>query len=413
MMNFFAKYQRVLIIIGFLFLVAVLGYLLYFIFIKPTLTGAPLPGQNATSTPPGGKLPNSGKGGPNTPVATTTEGNIPSTGTTPAAIKADGGVTKTPAINDNPTINPTLTANGSGVQYYNQGDGKFYSIDSNGNAITLSDQVFYNVSNVVWAPQKNKAIIEYPDSSKILYNFTTKKQITLPSNWNEFDFSANGSQIVMKSAGVDAENNYLAVANDDGSAAKTIEQIGANADTVYDSWSPNNQTIAMYTKGIDLDRQEVFFVGLNGENFKSTIIEGRGFEPKWSTAGDKLAYSIYSSANNMKPELWTTDAQGDTIGANRRDLGVATWADKCTFVNNTTMYCGVPQSLDAGAGLFPEAAKETTDSLYQINIATGEKKLIAIPDGNYNISNLSVTTDGSSLFFQDSKTKLVHKVLLK
>jgi hypothetical protein len=413
MMNFFAKYQRVFIIIGFLLLVAVLGYLLYFIFIKPTLPSAPLTGPNATSTQTGGKLPNSGKGEPITPVSNTGTGKIPGTGTVPAAPRADGGVTQSPTINNDPAINPTLTANGSGVQYFNQNDGKFYSIDSKGNAVPLSDQIFYNVSNVVWAPQKNKAIIEYPDNSKILYNFTTKKQVTLPSNWNEFDFSANGSQIVMKSSGVDVENNYLAVANDDGSAAKAIEQIGANADTVYNSWSPNNQTIAMYTKGIDLDRQEVFFVGLNGENFKSTVVEGRGFEPKWSTAGDKLAYSVYSSANNMKPELWSTDAQGDSIGADRRDLGVATWASKCTFTDNTTMYCGVPQSLDAGAGLFPEAAQQTVDSLYQINITTGEKRLVAIPDGNYNISNLSVTKDGGVLYFQDSNTKLVHKVQLK
>ncbi|MDD4901775.1 MAG: hypothetical protein PHE24_01435 [Patescibacteria group bacterium] len=412
MMNFFTKYQRVFIIIGFLVLVAALGYLLYFIFIKPSLPSpAPQPPVTATST---GKLPISGAGGPVTPTATTGPGGIPIAPAKPVATaKAAGGLTSAPAINTAATINPTLSGNGSGVQYYNQNDGKFYRVDNNGKVTLLSDQIFYNVSNVVWAPQKNKAIIEYPDNSKILYNFDTKKQVTLPSTWNEFDFSANGSQIVLKSSNIDTENNYLAVANDDGTGRRPIEQIGANADTVYDSWSPNNQTIAMYTQGIDLDRQEVFFLGQNGENFKSTVIEGRGFQPKWSTQGDQLAYSVYSSANNLKPELWAVDAQGDSIGANRRNLGVATWASKCTFANNTTMYCGVPQSLDTGAGLFPELAQNTSDNLYQINIATGEKKLVAVPDGNYNMSNLVVTNDGSSLFFQDSNTKLVHKILLK
>jgi hypothetical protein len=412
MMNFFTKYQRIFIIIGFLLLVVALGYLLFLVFIKPSLPPANN-GPIATTTKPG-KLPPSGLGGPTTPAATTTPGGIPVSGAKPVATaKAEGGVTQAPAINDNPTVSPTLAGNGAGVQYYNQGDGKFYRVDNNGKVTALSDQIFYDVSNVVWAPQKNKAIIEYPDNSKILYNFDTKKQVTLPSHWDEPIFSPNGSQIVMKSMNVDVENNYLAIANDDGSGAKSIEQIGANADTVYDSWSPNNQTIAMYTQGIDLDRQEVFFVGQNNENFKSTVVEGRGFEPLWSTTGDQLAYSVYSTSNNLKPELWSVAAQGDSIGANRHDLGIQTWASKCTFANDATMYCGVPQNLDAGAGLFPEMAQNTADNLYQINIQTGEKKLIAVPDGTYNMSNLSVTTDGSSLFFQDDNTKLIHKVKLK
>jgi hypothetical protein len=410
--NFFAKYQRLFIIIGFLVLVFALGYLLYYIFVRPSITPAP-PGPIASTTTIG-TFPNAGKGGQGNQVATTTPSNIPGNGVNPAAAtKANGGITQTPAINNAPAVNPTLTANGSGVQYYNQNDGKFYRVDSSGKASLLSDQVFYNVSDVVWAPQKNKAIIEYPDSSKILYNFDTKKQVTLPSFWSEFDFSTDGSQIVMKSSNVDVENNYLAIANDDGSGAKSIEQIGANADTVYDSWSPNNQTIAMYTQGIDLDRQEVFFVGKNGENFKSTVVEGRGFQPLWSTAGDQLAYSVYSTTNNLKPELWSVAAQGDSIGSNRRDLGVQTWASKCTFANDTIMYCGVPQSLDTGAGLFPEMAQNTRDNLYQINIQTGEKNLIAVPDGDYNMSNLQVSANGSSLYFQDANTKLVHKVQLK
>jgi Tol biopolymer transport system component len=412
-MNFFTKYQRVFIIIGFLILVAFLGYLLFLLFVKPSLPSSPAatPGT-ATST---GKLPTAGAGGPITPATSTSTNGIPSAGNVavPAATKANGGITQTPVLINSTTINPTLAANGSGVQYYNQNDGKFYRVDNNGNATQLSDQVFYNVSNVVWAPQKDKAIIEYPDSSKILYNFNTKKQVTLPSHWSDFDFSTDGSKIVMKSTGIDKENNYLAIANDDGSNAVSVEAIGANGNTVYDSWSPNNQTVAMYTKGIDLDRQEVYFVGKNSENFKSTIIEGHGFEPQWSTSGNQLAYSVYSSSNDMKPELWSVDAQGDSIGANRKDLGLQTWASKCTFANDTTMYCGVPQSLSSGAGLFPEIAQNTPDNLYKVNIQTGEKKLVAVPDGNYNMSSLQVSGDGSTLYFQDSNTKLVHKVQLK
>jgi hypothetical protein len=412
-MNFFTKYKRVLMIIGFLIVVFILGYLLYLFFVKPSLSPATTPATN-TATSSTGKLPNSGTGSPNISQTATSSNNIPTSSAKPIIpTVASGGITQTPLVSTDPAVSPTLGAGGNGVQYYDQTDGKFYRVDNQGNITALSNQVFNNVSNVVWAPQKDKAVIEYPDNSKILYNFTTKKQVTLPANWNDFDFSTDGSQIVLKTSAIDSDNNYLAIANDDGTGAKAIEQVGTNGDTVYDSWSPNNQTIAMYTQGTDVDQQEVFFVGKNDENFKSTIIEGHGFEPQWSTTGDQLAYSVYSSATDMKPELWAVNAEGDSIGSGRRDLGVATFASKCTFADNNTMYCGVPQTLQTGAGLFPELAQNTPDNIYKINIQTGAKQLIAVPDGNYTMSSLSVSSDGSSLFFQDSNTKLVHKINLK
>ncbi|HTW96866.1 MAG TPA: hypothetical protein VMD74_04395 [Candidatus Methylomirabilis sp.] len=409
-MNFFIKYQRVFLIAGFIILVIGIGYLLYAVFIKPAPTVTPPSGPGATSTT--GQLPSAKPGGPiatGTPAGT----NVPSALQTTADKIAQGGLTQTPQVTNAQALSPTLSGSGSGVQYYNQSDGKFYRLDAAGNAIPLSDQVFFNVNNVVWSPQKDKAILEYPDGAKILYNFTTQNQITLPSHWQDFNFSPDGSKIVLKSMSADPENNVLAIANDNGSAAQIIEPIGNNADTVISSWSPNNQTIAMYTQGVDAERQEVFFVGKNEENFKSTVVEGRGFQPQWSPAGDRLAYSVFSANTNLKPELWTVDAEGDAIGNDRHDLGVATWADKCAFSSDEIMYCGVPVTLDPGAGLFPEMAKNTSDNLYQINIATGEKKLIAVPDGNFNMSNLVVTADGGNLYFTDTNTNILHKIELK
>ena len=171
--------------------------------------------------------------------------------------------------------------------------------------------------------------------------------------------------------------------------------------------------VAMYTKGVDFNRQEVYFIGLNDENFKSTIIEGRGFQPEWSPKGDQLVYSVYSSDNDMKPQLWIVDAQGDNIGNDRRRLNIETWAEKCTFAGQSKMYCAVPDSLPEGAGLFPELAKSTKDNLYQIDINTGLKKLVAVPDGSYNMSNIIVSDSGDNLFFTDNNTQKLYKIKLK
>jgi hypothetical protein len=413
-MNFFLKYKRAFLIIGFLAIVALLGYLIYNVFIKPNLPAAPLPAKPSETATTTGQLPPSGAGSAVIPEDYYGPGIITGTGGELIVEKiASGGTTETATVVNSKTLNPTSAGTGSGVQYYNQDDEKFYRIDSSGEAVAMSDKAFHNVSNVIWAPQKEKAIIEYPDKTKILYNFNTKKQVTLPKHWEDFNFSTDGSRIVMKSIGIDPENNWLAIANDDGSGIKPIENIGKNADTVYNAWSPNNQTIAMYTKGVDFNRQEVFFVGQNEENFKSTIVEGRGFDPKWSTAGDKLAYSVYSSDNDLKPLLWVVDAQGDSIGKSRKNLGLETWASKCAFADDKILYCGVPRSLDKGAGLFPELAQNTSDNLYRINIETGEKTLVAVPNGEFNMSSLVITDNGNNLYFTDDNSNLLHKIRLK
>lgn len=412
-MEFITKYKKILLAIGFVVAVFILGYLLYVLFFKVS-PQEPAIGEPIATTTFGG-LPIS-PAGPGQIVEQTQIQPLPGaeeTAKTAPNEKAQGGLTKTAELNKTPALAATLARDGSNLQYYNQEDGKFYKINKSGEVAILTDKAFYNVKNITWSPDKNKAILEYPDGANIVYNFTTNKQITLPSHWKDFNFSPDGNRIVMKSIGLDPDNRWLAITNEDGSKTQAIEEIGEKDATVYPAWSPNNQIIAIYTEGIDFDRQEVFFVGLNDENFKSTVVEGRGFEPKWSPKGDQLLYSVYSSQNNLKPLLWLVEAQGDNIGQGRKSLGIETWADKCTFSSDTSLYCAVPKKLETGAGLFPELAKNTYDQLYQINPKTGLKKLIAVPDGFYNMSNLIISDNGYQLYFTDENTKRIYKINLK
>ncbi len=411
-MDFFIKYKKILLIFGFILIVFILGYLLYAVFFKTTVSELPITTKPTPTTTPAG-LPIAPTGlGIITPAPTGLPGEIITPGL-PVSPIAKGGLTKTTELNQVESISATLSGDGSTLQYYNKADGKFYKIDKDGKLTTLTDKIFHQVEKIVWSPNKNKAILEYPDSANIVYNFETNKQVTLPTHWQDFEFSPNGSQIVTKSIGLDPNNRWLAVVNEDGSKARRIEALGKNEANVYPAWSPNNQTIAMYTEGIDFNRQEVFFVGLNKENFKSMVVEGRGFQPKWSPKGDRLLYSVYSSDNNMKPKLWIANAQGESIGTGRKSLGVETWANKCVFADDINVYCAVPEKLEEGAGLFPEMALHTRDNLYKINTQTGLKKLVAIPDGNYNISNSIISDNGQYLYFTDEITGRLNKIQLK
>jgi len=412
-MSSLARFKKIFLILIFLILVIGLGWLLWRTFFTTSVI-API---NPTTPGAGGNLPAAGEGGASV-VGQENQGGLPagSTNLAPGANEpnslAVGGVTKTKLLNDQPSLGLTLTADGQGAQYYNRTDGKFYRIDANGQAVALSDQVFHNVDKLTWSPDKDKVVIEYPDQSKIFYDFKQKRQVTLEKHWQDFSFSPDSNRLTFKSIGLDVENRYLVVSKNDGTEAKALEEIGTNADKVYPSWSPNGQSVAMFTRGLDFDRQEVFFVGLNGENFKSTVIEGRGFQSTWSKQGDRLLYSVYNSSNDMNPGLWLVNAQGEAIGSGRTDLGLNTWASKCTFAGNDKVYCAVPESLPQGAGLFPELADQTKDDLYAIDLKTGQKKLIAVPDSSYNISQISVSDNQKTLYFTDKQSQKLYKISL-
>ncbi len=412
-MEFFQKYKKIFLIILFVFTVFFLGYLLYYVFFRtpePVIT----PTTPATTTP--GGLPIAPKG-PGQIVEPEITEPLPTEITTPptqtASPVAKGGLTKTSALTNTETSGAALSSDGNSVQYYNKNDGKFYRITKDGQITSLTNKVFYEVETIVWSPDREKAVLEYPDGANIVYNFKTGQQVTLPSHWKEFDFSPDSEKIVTKSIGLDTSNRWLAISNADGTNMRAIEALGENEDIVYPSWSPNNQIIAMYKKGVNFDDQEIFFVGLNGENFKSTIVHGRGFEYEWSPSGDRLLYSVYSSDNDMKPMLWIVGAQGEQIGSDRKSLKVNTWANKCTFADSRYIYCGVPKQLEEGAGIFKEMALNTTDNLYKIDTQTGLKSLVAVPNGDYNMSNLIISEDKTTLFFTDKKDNRIYEINLK
>ena len=414
-MDFFYNNKKIIMIIGFVLMTFLVGYLIYFMFFRPLLTETEETQEGTTATSTAGSgLPeaNEGQG----QIITDSEGKITKINantTTDLADKiAKGGLTSVTQLTNSPSLGATLSSSGN-LLYYNQTDGKFYQIDEDGNISVLSDKVFYDVENVTWSPDSSEAIIEYPDGANIIYNFETGEQITLPSHWEDFDYSPSGDEIVMKSIGNDITNSWLAVVNDDGSNAQAIEKIGANADTVISSWSPNNQTIAMYTKGDSLNDQSVYFVGLNDENFKSISVSGRGFVSEWSDDGSKLLYSVYSTETDLNPTLWVANAEGDSIGTSKVNLGVTTWADKCVFKDANNVYCGVPTDLQEGSGYMRSLALSTEDELYQINIVTGLKKKVATPDSAYNISSPIISDDGKYLYFTDATTEELYQIQLK
>ena len=221
----------------------------------------------------------------------------------------------------------------------------------------------------------------------------------MPQHWENFSFSPDAEQIAAKAIGLSPENRWLVTTNDDGGGTKIIEPMGENADKVQIDWSPNRQVVgfARTADPIGGDRQQILLVGLNHENFKALTVEGLDFRPQWSPTGQKLLYSVYSQRSNLKPELWVVNAYGDKINSGRQALQLNTWAEKCSFADDNTLYCAVPKELPEGAGLSPEIARDAVDNLYKIDLRTGLKTNIPL-GGDYAINNISFDASGKKIF---------------
>ncbi|MFA5126891.1 MAG: hypothetical protein WC465_02730 [Patescibacteria group bacterium] len=402
--------KKMLIVLGFILLVLVLGFALYWVFFRT----APTTVTNENFQP--GNLTNAGPGN----VSTITNTNLNTVLPWQQYIKdkvspvANGGLTEVNKLTDSTALG--LGSAPQGLQYYDADKQQFFRIDENGQVVVLTDKKFYQVKDVTWSNLGDKAIIEYPDGVKILYNFKTNKQVTLPTELQNFSFNTAGSQIVAQWIGDNPDNNWLVTANEDGSGMRLLEALGDKAYSTQMIFSPDSQVAALHTKYIDGERQEVYPIGLNGENFKAFEVAGGGFTAKWSPQGNSMLYSVYNKNSDYMPTLWITKGRTNELGDIKVSLNVTTWPDKCTFADETSVLCAVPQGLPRGAGIYPEIANQYPDVFYRIDLNNGIKTLLASPvgeSGSYSAHNLFTSADGSILYFTDINTGRLQSIKLK
>ncbi len=403
--------KHILFVIAFILIAIGLGVLIYWVFFRsPIIPSYPRPTTEQRS----GALPSAGVGAPTGKPGEAGGAGLPSAGVIPTIVppsRSNASPSRTTVLTTSITRAVSGSPGGDGLRFYNPVEGKFYRIRDDGSSTALSSQTFYNVDQVTWGKQSDKAILSYPDGSKTLYDFTSDRQFTLPKHWEEFDFSPTDDQIVSKSVGNNENNRFLVIANPDGTNAHPIEDLGRNQDKVHVSWSPNNQVVAYAFTGepIGLDRQAVVLVGQHQENFKNLIVEGRGFIPKWSPSGEQILYSVYDSNNGYRPTLWISGAVGDAINSNRRNIAIQTWADKCAWQTESVIFCAVPATLGTGAGLQRDLFANVPDNIYRLDLRTGAATNLGQPDGRPSILQLVPSQDGKAVYFNDRDSgKLVR-----
>ena len=413
--------KRIGLLFLFLAVTVGLGYALWYFFFRSTsplnptpssqlpINGLPLAG-GASSTGitllPPGTFPLAGN---SEPVGTGAS-QRPDLGTTPVR-----QVLQSTLVATNITQPVSAAPGNAGVgRYYDPKDGKFYYALPDGGKAPLSSKEFFGVSAITWGKKTDKAIIGFPDGSKVFYDFNTDTQATLPSYWENIDFSPQDDHVVAKSLGRSRTNRFLVVASPDGTNAQAIEDLGDNQSKVQVSWSPNNQMVAFSHTGdpIGQDRESVLLVGKEHENFPSLIVDGRGFIPNWSPSGNIVAFSVYKSTNGYRPTLWVSGASAQNMNAGRRNFSIFTWADKCAWQSETTLICGVPVDLGEGAGLQRDLFDTGPDILYRIDVTSGQTTVLGPIEGNGAVSSISISPGDSTAFVTEKRTGRLFRISL-
>ena len=403
-------------IIGFIAAVAVLAWAIWAVFFR--VPGADLvPGETEISEP--GSLPaiGDGQGGRVIDQGAASllepEAAAPSAGVDQVA---SGGRTIAEELTG--TRADFFTAASNGFNYYNETDGRFYRISKNGGEpVAISDEVFNGVEKATWDKVGARAILEFPDGSNIFYDFKTKERATLPKAGRDFSFSAGGEALSYKYMGQNEADRWLVVSEPNGEGQELIQALGDKGYNVQVNWNPNNQVVATYRESTSAAGEEVFLIGLNGENFPSLQTNGLGFKGAWSPAGGQILYSVYSSETDYNPVLHIAGAQLDNMGAGNRSLRLATWPDKCAFAEETLLYCAVPRGLDQGSGIYPELADTVPDAIYKIDLKSNLSAPVALPEtgggGTINVQNMQVSEDGRELYFNDRVSGAIMKLRLR
>jgi Tol biopolymer transport system component len=399
--------KKILLVIGFVLSVFAFAFALYFMFFRATPPAPASIEETVTVQEQNGELPSSiiGQIQKIRQEAEKETGKLEEADTV-----ARGGVTTTKELTTSAIYNTAISSDGFGINYYNEADGKFYSINSDGEVVSLSDRQFMDAQNVKWNHDSQKALVEFPDGTNVVYDFKSQQQVTLPKHWEDFDFSPVADEIAAKSIALDPENRWIVISSDDGSRVKTIQALGTNEDKVDINWSPNDQVVAFADTAPAIeggvDRKIIYPVGKNKENFKGLVVEGLNFDAKWSPNGKQLLYSVSGDYSDNKPLLWIVDATASTMGENRASLGLNTWVDKCTWSTQTSVYCAVPMDLPPNSGLGRSLYLNNPDALYKINLTTGRTNLVAIPDQSTPMNNLTISNNESFAYFTNKNGRL-------
>ena len=385
------KLKKILIIIISVLILALIGLLIYNLFIKPPKEVGLGPGE----------LPDGEEG---------EEEEEEEEEITPRP------ELKVKAISTERVLAPTLSADGLRVIYYSQYNGNVWQSAFDGSSlIKISSVVLDDLAKIIWSPDKIKVISIYHDAeeniSKSFYDYNTGKVALLDPSIQESAWSPNSDKIVYQYTNELIDVNNLGTANPDGTNWQNIFQVrmkNINLDWI-------GSEIAFYEKASGLALSSLFLLDLPTKELTKILSNTYGMAIKWSPQGNKI---LYSKTNSEGKHIGLYVILKD--GSKEANIQTSTLAEKCAWSqDDRSIFCAVPKIIGIDEVLpdnFYKGSFISDDEFWKINLETGERTILLEPwekgEEIYNAIDLFLSPLEDYLFFVNKLDGLLYSVEL-
>jgi hypothetical protein len=206
---------------------------------------------------------------------------------------------------------PAWNADGNSVAFARQG---IWRMNPDGSGQRLLNGAFGNsVSHPSWSPDGSKIAFDTGNSGQIYVMNADGSDPRVVASGRYPSFAPGGRQLAFLELSDRYAATSLEVVNVDGSALRTLAA-DAHPDGGAPTWSPDGSTIAYgetreppgtpvrFTPGLGL-------VDTNG-NRRVRILQGDGYEPRWSLSGHWIARTTSVGAGGFELGLVRPDGTG-------------------------------------------------------------------------------------------------------
>ena len=370
------KLKKILIILISVLIVALIGLLIYNLFIEPSeengLGAGELPEGEESELGPGGE------GEEITPKPEL----------------------KIKAISTERVLSPTLSADNTKVIYYSQYNGNVWQSAFDGSGLMkVSSAALDNLKEIIWSPDKTKVISIYQDEeeniSKYSYNYNTGKVFLLDPFIQEIIWSPQSDKIVYQYTNETTDDNNISTANPDGANWQSIFQ--TRMKNINLSWAGSE--ITFYEKPSGLIQGSLFILNPLTKNLTKVLSDVYGMAAKWSPQGDKV---LYSKTGNQGKNIGLYIAPKD--GSREITIGISGLIEKCVWSqDNRTIFCAVSNNIDE-AEILP-------DDFYKGSFISNDE-FWKRGDGIYDAVDLFLSPLEDYLFFVSKLDGLLYSIEL-
>ncbi len=320
-------------------------------------------------------------------------------------------------VTDEAVLAPTLSANGKSIKYYSKSSGKAYELDLLSDVKkTISDKELIGLSNILWSPDKTKALSEFSTATShpsfFSYDYSQKKGFKLNDNILAVVWQ-NDNKILYQYADAKKQTSELDIADADGSNWKKITDLTVK--NIRLAPIPKTGLVSFWNSPDAFTETTLQSMPVFGGEAKTLVTGSFGADYLWSPDGNALLESNVDAKGGSKLQLGTTNSAGGEY----KSLGVPSFVSKCVWsMDNKSIFYALPGSIPDGVVLpndYNDNKFTTSDTFWKVNIITGEKtRLVALEKitAAYDATDLFLNTDESFLFFVNKIDGKLYKIAL-